>query len=148
MYGRRMSRQERLIVHLADPIRAPAHPFLPLQPFLARQEGGFQHQHDAVHEPVHDLEPAAPGQKRGGEVALVAALALERRVLEGDVADLEDADRDAVVLVLPERLEEAREEGRAHDLVLRRLGVGQSDGGGAVVGAVQVGEVLRVRAED
>ncbi len=147
MNRRRMSRQKRLIVHLGDPIRASPHP-LPLQPFLTGHERGLEHQHDAVHEPVHDLEAAALGQKRGGEVALVAALALERWVLEGDVADLEDADGDAVVLVLAQGLEQARQEGGADDLVLGRFGVGEPDGGGAVVGAVQVGEVLGVRAED
>ena len=97
---------------------------------------------------MHDLEAAGLGQERGGEVALVATFALESEIFEGDVADFEDLDGDAVVFVFAEGFEEAGEEGRAHDLVFGRFGVGQADGGVAVVDAVQVGEILGVRAED
>ena len=144
---RRMPRQERPVIHLADPIRAPSRA-LPLQPFLAGHEGRFEHEHDAVHEPVDDLEAAALGQERRGEVALVAAFALQGHVLEGDVADFEDLDGEAVVFVFPQGFEEAGEEGCADDLVFRCFRIGQSDGGGAVIDSIQVRKVFGVGAED
>lgn len=147
MNRRRMPLQERLIVHLADPIRALPRT-LPLQTLLAGHESGFQHEHDAIHEPVDDFEAAVLGQKCGGEVALVAALALEGHVFEGYVADFEDFDGDAVVFVFPQRLQETREEGCADDLVFRRFRVGQSDGCSAVVDAIQVRKVFGMGAED
>ena len=147
IYRRRMPGQERRIIHLSNPIRALALRLAP-QPLLARRKGRFKHQHDAIQKPMHDLEAAVLGQKGRGEMALVATFALEGEVLEGDVADLEDLHRDAVVFVFAQGLEEARQEGGADDLVLGRFGVGEADGGGAVVGTVQVGKVLGVRAED
>ncbi len=147
MYRRRMPGQKGLIIHLTNPIRALTH-ILPLQSFLTSHERGFQHEHDAVHEPVYDFEATVFGQKGSGEVALIAAFALEGCIFEGYVADFEDFDRDAVVFVLSEGLEETGEEGRAHDLVFCCLGVGQSDSGGAVIDAIQVCKVLGVRAED
>lgn len=147
MNRRRMPRQEGLIIHLADPIRALTHP-LPLQPFFASHESRFQHQHDAIHEPVDDFEPASLGEEGGGEMALIAAFALEGSILEGHVADLEDLDRDAVVFVFSQGLEEAGEEGRADDLVFCRFRIGQPDGRVAVVDAVEEFKVLCVRAED
>ena len=111
---------------------------------LAGQEGGAQHQHDAVEQAVDLLEArraAAPG---GREVALVAGLALLGLVLEDDVGRLEDLDGQAVRLVLTDRLEETGEKRGPDNLVLLRLGVGQSDGGLAVVFTVQPGKVLIV----
>ena len=147
MNRRRMPRQEGLIIHLADPIRALTHS-LPLQSFLTSHERRFQHQHDAIHEPVYDFEPARLGEEGGGEMALITAFALEGVIFEGHVADFEDLDRDAVVFVFSQGLEEAREEGRADDLVLCRFRVGQSDGRVAVVDAVEECKVFCMRAED
>ena len=70
---------------------------------------------------MHDLEAAALAIPRRGEVALVSALALQAEVFEGDIADLEDLDRYAVMFVLSYRFEQPREQGRAHDLILRCL---------------------------
>ena len=70
-----MSRQKGLIVHLIDPIRTLPRAF-PRQPFLARHERAFQHQHHPIHQPVHDLETAVFSQVGGREVALVSAFAL------------------------------------------------------------------------
>ena len=144
---RRVPGQKSPIVHLTNPIRALPDP-LSFEPFFARHKGRLEHEHDAIHEPVDDFEPARFGQVGRGEVALVAAFALQGDILVGHVAHFEHLDRDGVVLVLAEGLEEAREEGGADDLVLGRFGVGQPDGGVAVVDAVQVCEVLGVRAED
>ena len=98
MYRRRVPRQERLIINLADPIRALPHT-LPLQSLLTGHESGFQHEHDAVHEPMDDFESAVLGKESGCEVALVTAFALEGHIFEGHVADFEDFDGDAVVFV-------------------------------------------------
>ena len=147
MNRRRMPRQKRLIVHLADPIRAFTHP-LAIQSLFASHESRFQHQHDAIHEPVYDFETASLGEEGGGEVALIAAFALEGLILEGYVADFEDLDRDAVVFVFFEGLEEAREERRADDLVFCCFRVGQPDGSVAVVDAIEESKILCMRAED
>lgn len=147
MYLRRMPGQVRLIIHLANPVHALTHP-LPLQALFTNHKSGLQHEHNAIHEPVYDFKAASFGNEGGGEVALVTAFALEGQVLEDYVADFEDLNRNAVVFVLSEGLEETGEEGCAHDLVFRRFRVGQSDGGGAIVHAIQVCKVLCVRAED
>lgn len=97
---------------------------------------------------MDDFEAAVLGEEGGGEVAFVAAFALEGEVFEGYVADFEYFDGDAVVFIFSEGLEETGKEGCAHDLVFRGFRVGQSDGGRAIVDAVQVCEVLGVRAED
>ena len=143
----RMPRQEGLIVHLADPIRALTHP-LALQSLFTSHESRFQHQHDAVHQPVYDFEAAGLGEEGGGEMALIAAFALEGLILEGYVADFEDLDRDAVVFVFSEGLEEAGEERRADDLVFCCFWIRQSDGRVAVVDAIEECEILGVGAED
>ena len=97
---------------------------------------------------MHDFEAARLAVPRRREVALVAALAFAARVLEGDVADLEDLHRHAVVFVFADGFEEPGEQGGAHDLVLGRLRVREPHRRGAVVGAVEVREVLVVRAQD
>lgn len=53
-----------------------------------------------------------------------------------------------MVFILPQRLQQPRQQARADDLVLLRFRVREPDGRGAVVGAVQEGEVLGVGAED
>lgn len=50
------------------------------------------------------------------------------------------------MFVLAQGFKEAREERGAYDLVFCRFWVGELNGRGAVVGAVEVGEVLGVRA--
>lgn len=85
---------------------------------------------------MHDLKATRLAIPRRGEMPLVPALALPARVLERHVADLEDPDRHAMVLILPQRLQQPGQQARAHDLVLCRFGVRELDGCGTVVGAV------------
>lgn len=146
-YTSRKSGNETLTIHLCDPVRCFPLVFA-LQALLPGDIRALQHRHHPVQQAVHDLEAARLAIPRRCEVPLVPALALPARVLERDVTDLEDPDRHAVMLVLPQRLQQARQQTRAHDLVLRRLGVRELHGGGAVVGAVEEGEVLVVGAED
>ena len=85
---------------------------------------------------MHDFEAAVFAQEGSGKVSLVTGFALQVRGFESDVADFEDLDRDAVVFVFSQRLEEAGEQGGAHDLVFCRLWIGEFDGRGTVVFAV------------
>ncbi len=106
----------------------------------------LEHRHGAVEQTVHDLEPGrlvAP-QRRG--MPLVARLALARGVLEHDVGRIEDAQRQRVRPVLPDRLEQAWQQRRAHHLELERLGVRDLDRRLAVVGRVQPSKVFFVGA--
>ena len=114
-----------------------------LEAFLAGDESGPEHQHDAVEKTVHVLEAAGLAVPGGGEVALVSALALEAFVLEADVGNLEDLHGDCVALVLAESLEETGDERCADDLVLEGLGVLKANGP-AVVLLVQPCVVLVV----
>lgn len=137
------SGKETLTIHFCDPVRRFA-----LQAFLPGDIRALQHRHYAIQQAVHDLEATRLTIPRRGEMPLVPALALPACVLECHVADLEDPDGHAVMLVLSQRLQQPREQARAHDLVLGGLGVRELHGGGAVVRAVQEGEVLVVGAED
>ncbi len=96
---------------------------------------------------MYDFEAAVFAQPGGGEVALIPRFALEVWRFESHVADFEDLDRDAVVFVFAQRLQQAGKEGGADDLIFCGLWVGEFDGRGAVVDAVEVGEVFGVRAE-
>lgn len=97
---------------------------------------------------MHDLKATRLAIPRRREMPLIPALALPARILKRHVTNLEDPNRHAMMLILPQRLQEPRQQTRAHDLVLGGLGVRELDGGGAVVGAIQEGEVLGVGAED
>lgn len=59
--------------------------FRVLQAIFASDESGPEHQHDAVQQTMDVLETAALAVPGGGEVALVAALALQAGILEADV---------------------------------------------------------------
>lgn len=154
--GGGVASEEGLLVELLDPVAVGLAGVLgnveigalASEAFLVGDEGGAQHEQDTVEQTVNHLEAtclAAPG---GGEVTLVASLALERLVLEGNVGDLKDLDGDTVALVLTDGLEETGEERGADNLVLGSLGVGEADDGVAVVLAVEPGEVLVVAAKD
>lgn len=80
-------------------------------------------------------------------MALVAGFPLQLRRLESHIADLEHLHRQAVVFILADRLEEARQQARAHDLVFCCLGVREADCRLPIIFAVQPGEVLVVRAQ-
>ena len=140
---RRRRRACSLTFGFFDPV--PVH-LGPLEAILVGDIRRFEHGHDPVEQSMNHLEAAGLAAPGRGKVSLVATLAFERKVFEGDVRHLEDLDRHAVMLVLSDRLEEARKERRPHDLILRRLRVGQLDGRRAVVFAVQPGKVLVVRA--
>lgn len=108
--------------------------------------GDPKSQHEAVDQAVHDFEPGLAPAKDPGDASHVAGLALDGGVLDDDVADLKDPERERVLAVLADGLEHAREEGRADDLVLDRLGVREDDGEVSRVLAVEELEVLVVRA--
>lgn len=106
----------------------------------------LEHRHGTIEQTVHDLEPGrlvAP-HRRG--VPLVARLTLAPGILEHDVGRLEDANRQRVRPVLPDRLEQARKERGAHHLELERLGVRDLDRRLTVVGRVEPSKVFFVRA--
>jgi len=108
--------------------------------------GHLEHPHSAIKQAVHDLEPGrlvAP-HRRG--VPDVARLALALGVFEHDVGGLEDAQRQRVRSVLPDRLEQAWQERRPHHLKLERLGVRDLHRRLAVVGRVEPRKVFLVRA--
>ena len=95
---------------------------------------------------MHDLESCCLVAPHGGGAPHVARLALARGVLEHDVRRLEDAQRERVRAVLTDRLEQAREERRAHHLELERLWVRNLDRRLAVVGHVEPRKVFLVGA--
>ena len=101
--------------------------------------------HQAIEQAMHDLEPCSSAAEDSSDPTDVARLALDRSVLDDDVADLENAERKGMLAVLADRLEHAGEERRSHDLVLDRLGVGEDDGDVSRVFSVQELEVLVVR---
>ena len=95
---------------------------------------------------MHDLESGGLVAPERGGVPHVARLALARDVLEHDVGRLEDAQRQRVRAVLADRLEQARQERRAHHLELERLGVRDLHRRLAVVGRPEPGKVFLVGA--
>ena len=95
---------------------------------------------------MHDLEPGRLVAPHGGGMPHVARLALARDVLEHDVGRLEDAQRQRVRPVLPDRLEQAWQERRAHYLELERFRVRDLDCRLAVVGCPEPGKVFFVGA--
>lgn len=103
-------------------------------------------EHQAIEQAMHDLKPRSSSAEDSRHTTNVARLSLDRRVLDDDIADLEDAERQCVLAVLADRLEHAGEERRSHDLVLDRLGVGEDDGDVSRVFSVEELEVLVVRA--
>jgi hypothetical protein len=106
----------------------------------------FEHGHGAIEQTVHDLESGRFVAPRRRGVPLVARLTLAPGILEHDVGRLEDADRQRVRPVLPDRLEQAREERGAHHLKLERLWVRDLDRRLTVVGRVEPSKVFFVRA--
>jgi hypothetical protein len=106
----------------------------------------LQHGHRAVEQAVHDLEAGrlvAPDRRY---VPHVTRLALARGILEHDVGRLEYAQRQGVRPVLTYRLEQARQERRAHHLELERLWVRDLDRRLVVVGRVEPRKVFFVGA--
>ena len=97
---------------------------------------------------MNDLEARTFPNERGSKVALISTLPLQAQILEADVRGLEDLDRKRVVLILPQRLQQPWKQRCAHDLILCRLWIRQAHGRLTVVFAVEVGEILVVRAED
>lgn len=135
---RNEGREERTLVRLDEVTRIS---------FLrVGNVGDPKSQHEAVDQAVHDFEPGLAPAKDPGDASHVAGLALDGGVLDDDVADLKDPERERVLAVLADGLEHAREEGRADDLVLDRLGVREDDGEVSRVLAVEELEVLVVRA--
>lgn len=95
---------------------------------------------------MHNLEPGrlvAP-HRRG--MPHVTRLALACDVLEHDIGRLKDAYRQRVRPILPYRLQQARQERRAHHLELERLGVRDLDCRLAIVGRLEPRKVLLVGA--
>lgn len=104
--------EESLLVELLDPVAVG------LLGVVAVNEGSAEHGQHTVEKAVDDFETAVLAAEGGGEVALVAGLALSRLVLKDDVGDLEDLHGNAVALVLADGLEKTREKRGADDLVL------------------------------
>ena len=165
-YRRRTTREERRVLGIggggAGPINSMATrsqknahtrtgSFLDIVPgyggggLAAGDVRDLEHGHRAVEQAVHDLEAGGLVAPDRGGVPDVARLALARGVLEHDVGRLEYAQRERVRAVLADRLEQARQERRAHDLELERLGVRDLHRG-LVVGRVEPRKVFFVGA--
>ena len=97
---------------------------------------------------MHNLKSTSLAVPGGGEMTLVATLALQCQVLESNVANLKDLHGHTVCLVLADGLQQSREQTSADNLELNGFRVGQSDGSVAVVLAVQPSEVLFMGAKD
>lgn len=103
-------------------------------------------EHEPIQQTVHNFEPSSSSTEDTCDPPDVPRLSLEGRILEHDVRDLEDPQRQCVFSVLSDRLEESREERRAYDLVLDRLGVREYDRHRSGVFSVEELEVLVVGA--
>lgn len=110
------------------------------------QKCTFEHQHDLIQESVHDLEAAAFAIPRRSKVSLVPALPLQRHIFESHIADLEDLDRHAMVLIFSDGFQQSGKQRRAHDLILGGFGVRQAHRLRAVIMPIEIGEVFVVRA--
>mmetsp|Transcript_345 Transcript_345/g.961 ORF Transcript_345/g.961 Transcript_345/m.961 type:complete len:392 (+) Transcript_345:227-1402(+) len=106
-----------------------------------------KHQHRAVQKPVDLLEARGGTGVDGNEPALVASSNVGRVIQEDDVRHLKQLDGDGRTLVVVECLEHAWQERGSHNLELDGLGVGEHNGGLAVVRAAQLGERLVVAAQ-
>jgi hypothetical protein len=106
----------------------------------------LEHGHRTVEQPMHNFESGRLVAPHRGRVPHVARLALARRVFEHDVRRLKDAQRERVRAVLPDRLEQAREERRAHHLELERFRVRDLDRRLAVISRVEPGKIFLVGA--
>lgn len=95
---------------------------------------------------MHDLEPSPPAAEDGTHPPHIPRLPLLPLILDHDIADLKDPKWERVLPVFADGLEHAGEEGGADNLVFDRLGVGEDDGEGTRVDAVEELEVLVVRA--
>lgn len=95
---------------------------------------------------MHDLEPSLAAAVHRAHPADVASLPVHRRVLDDDVVHFKDPQRQGVLPVLADRLEQAGKQRGPDDLVLDRLRVREDDGEVARVGPVQELEVFVVRA--
>ena len=104
--------EEGVFIEFLDPVAVR------LLGIIAVDEGSAEHGQDTVEKAVNDFEAAVLATEGGGEVALVAGLALCRFVLEDNVGDLKDLHWDAVALVLADGLEQAGEQRGTDDLVL------------------------------
>ena len=93
---------------------------------------------------MYNLEACGLVAPDCGSMSLVPGLSLSVGVLENDVRGLEDFDGEGVRFVLPNGLEQTRNEGRTDDLKLERLGVGDLDSSLVVVLVVQPFKVLFV----
>ena len=106
----------------------------------------FEHRHHAVEQAVHDLESGCLVAPQCRGVPHVARLTLTRGILEHDVGRLKNAHGQRVRSVLPDRLEQAWQERRAHHLELERLGVRDLDRRLAIVDGIEPSKVFLVRA--
>mmetsp|Transcript_24153 Transcript_24153/g.54896 ORF Transcript_24153/g.54896 Transcript_24153/m.54896 type:complete len:240 (+) Transcript_24153:85-804(+) len=135
----------------------PGHPKLPLfvvgrghvlllRPHLAQG-------HDAVHQPVHDLEPrrgsgvhrADPPDVSGSDDGVADHVLVVAQDHVGDLEELHAVGEGGGAVVL-EGLQEAGEEGGADHLVFYVGGVGEGDGVGAD-GAEEGGVIVRQGGE-
>ena len=97
---------------------------------------------------MHHLKPARLPIPRRRKMALVPALPLPPLILQRHIANLENLHRHRMMLVLPNRLQEPRQQRRPHNLILGCLWICQPDRRRAVIFAIEPREVLVVRAQD
>jgi hypothetical protein len=95
---------------------------------------------------VDNLESGRLVAPHRGGMPHVTRLALARDVLEHDIGRLKDAHRQRVRPILPDRLQKAWQERRAHHLKLKRLWVGDLDCRLAIVSRLEPSKVFFVGA--
>jgi hypothetical protein len=95
---------------------------------------------------MHHLESRRLVTPHGGSMPDIPRLAFERGVLDHNVRRLKNPDRKRVGTILADCFEEARKEGRADDLELEGLWVGDFDGACTVVCPVHPFKILFVGA--
>jgi hypothetical protein len=108
----------------------------------------FQHSHRTIEQAVHNLESGRLVAPHRSGMPHVTRLALACDVLEHDIGRLKDAYRQRVRPILPNRLQQAWQERRAHHLELERFGVGDLDCRLAIVGRLEPRKVFLVGTLD
>jgi len=95
---------------------------------------------------MYNFESSFPSAEDTSDSSNVSRLTFFPRVLDDDIGDLEDSEREGVFSVLTNSLEHTGKKGGSDDLVFDRLGVGENDSEISGILSVEEFEVLVVRA--
>jgi len=95
---------------------------------------------------MYNFESSFPSAEDTSDSSNVSRLTFFPRVLDDDIGDLEDSEREGVFSVLTNSLEHTGKKGGSDDLVFDRLGVGENDSEISRILSVEEFEVLVVGA--